>query len=99
MSGSMEFNELRHAPLIADTEIVHPKPALVLGQTLKRVFTGVIEALHHSRRLLAARFLRQNRHLIGTTQHSILRELHSREEAERCWRELGSGRRASLSDF
>jgi hypothetical protein len=58
------MSTMRHAPLIADTEIDHPKPALVLGQTLKRVFTGVIETLHHSRRLQAERFLRQNRHLI-----------------------------------
>jgi hypothetical protein len=55
---------MRRAQFIASAEIVHPKPALVLGQTLKRIFTAMIEALHHSRRLQAARFLRQNRHLI-----------------------------------
>ena len=55
---------MRRAPFIADTEIVHPNPAPVLGQTLKRIFTAMIEALHHSRRLQAERFLRQNRHLI-----------------------------------
>jgi hypothetical protein len=55
---------MRRAPFIADTEFVHPKPALVLGQTLKRIFTAMIAALHHSRRLQAERFLRQNRHLI-----------------------------------
>ncbi len=55
---------MRPAPFIADTEIVHPKPALILGQTLKRIFTAMIAALRHSRRLQAERFLRQNRHLI-----------------------------------
>lgn len=89
---------MRHRPLIADSEIVHPGPAPVLGQTLKRIFIGIIEALHYSRRFQAARFVRQNPQLIETAQRSILRELHSREEAERCWRDLGSGGRPTLSD-
>ena len=65
---------MRRAPSLADAEIVHPKPGPVLGRALKRIFTTIIEALHHSRRLQAARFLRQNRHLIETAQHSILRK-------------------------
>lgn len=89
---------MRHRPLIADSEIVHPGPTPALGQTLKRNFIGIIEALHYSRRLQAARFIRQNPHLIEAAQHSILRELHSLEEAERCWRDLRSGQRPTLSD-
>ena len=89
---------MRRRPLFADYEIVQPEPAPVLGQTLERIFTGIIEALHYSRRLQAARFVRQNPHLIETAQYSILRELHCREEAERCWRDLGAGRHPTPSD-
>ncbi len=84
---------MRDTPSIAHNGIASPKSPLVLGQTLKAIFTPIIEALHHSRRLQAARFLRQNRDLIDAAHHSILRELDCREEAERCWRDLGSGRR------
>lgn len=89
---------MRHAPL-TDTAIVPPRPSPVLRQTLKGIFTAIIEALHHSRRLQAKRFVRQHRDLIDTAQRSILRELNSPQEAERCWRDLGSGRHPSLSDF
>lgn len=64
---------MRHAPFFADAETVHAKPAPVVGQTLKCMFTAIIEALHHSRRLQAERFLRQNPHLVETAQHTTTR--------------------------
>ncbi len=89
---------MRHAPF-ADAQIVPQKPSLALGQTWKRIFAVIIEALHHSRRLQAERFLRQHRDLLDTARRSIVRELNSRQEAERCWRDLGLGRHPGLSDL
>lgn len=85
---------MRHAPSIADAELVPPKPSLALKRARKSIFTMIIDALCYSRRLQAERFLREHRDLVA--QRSILREFHSREEAERCWRDLGSGRRPDL---
>ncbi len=87
---------MKHAQFIADTDIVTPKPSLALGQTRKSIFKAFMEALHYSRRLQAERVLRQHRHLIDCAQQSIFRELKSRDEAERCWRDLGWGRRPEL---
>jgi hypothetical protein len=92
---------MRHAPPtyteFTDTEIVPTKSPLV-PQARKSIFAVIIEALPYSRRLQAKRVLRADRDLIDAAQRSIFREFRSREEAERCWRDLGSGRHPSLSD-
>ena len=87
---------MRHAPFIADAQFVPPKPSLAFRRARKSIFAVIIEAIRYSRRLQAERFLREHRDLIDGAQRSILREFHSREEAERCWRDLGSGRRPDL---
>jgi hypothetical protein len=93
---------MRHAPFthteFTDPEIVPTKSPLVPRQARKGIFTVIVEALHYSRRLQAKRVLREHRDLIDAAQRSIFRELSSREEAERCWRDLGSGRHPSLWD-
>ena len=87
---------MRHAQFIADAEIVSAKSSLARGGTRKSIFTMIIDALRYSRRLQAERFLREHRDLVETARRSVLREFHSRDEAERCWRDLGSGRRPDL---
>ena len=87
---------MRHTPSIADAENVRPKPLLALKKPRKSIFMMIIETLHCSRRLQAERFLREHRDLVETARRSVLREFHSRDEAERCWRDLGSGRRPDL---
>ncbi len=47
----------------------------------KDIFTKLLEALYHSRRLQAERTLRQYRHLIAPAQANILRELGVDAEA------------------
>ncbi len=84
---------MRHAP-IAETEIVS-LPSQT-KEARKGIFRAILAAMRYSRRLQAERFLRQHRDLVDTAERSLLREIHSRQEAERCWRDLGSGRRPDL---
>jgi hypothetical protein len=58
---------MRHAPLITDSEIVLSHPLLLHRQKQKGFFAAILEALHHSRRLQAERYLRTNRHLIASS--------------------------------
>ena len=68
---------MRQAPFIA-TELTSHEIAVGRQNSKKGIFAAIFEALHHSRRLQAARTLRQYRHLIDRAERDILRELNKR---------------------
>ena len=63
---------MRQAPFMA-TELTSHE--IAVG---RQIFAAIFEALHHSRRLQAARTLRQYRHLIDRAERDILREPNKR---------------------
>ncbi len=67
------------ASLIA-TKIVRPG-SLLIRRKRRGVFTILLEALYHSRRLQAERTLRRYQHLIAPAQANVLRELGVQADA------------------